>query len=184
MAQIRRSTFVGKLPVYEPARPHDPNQPPEDWLTEQMAHDPWVMRNARKARGARAGNWATNTMCRPMSRIRRRARSNTSPKAASWATPDPARRRPPTDDAAPLRFAQRGCQLKDDRSCDRVAAAERATNSEPALDRRCRSGEKKACDALAQLQREAYQAGVAQCKAAQRNRQLGSSDNSDLCWLN
>src|SRR5258708_11739925 len=31
-----------------------------------------------------------------------------------------------SDDAAPLRFAQRGCQLKDDRSCDRVAAAERA----------------------------------------------------------
>nr|MEA2798043.1 hypothetical protein [Phenylobacterium sp.] len=47
MAQIRRSTFVGKLPVYEPARPQDPNQPPEDWLTtEQMAHDPWVMRKA------------------------------------------------------------------------------------------------------------------------------------------
>jgi hypothetical protein len=47
LAQIRRSTFVGKLPVYEPARPHDPNQPPEDWLTtEQMAHDPWVMRKA------------------------------------------------------------------------------------------------------------------------------------------
>ncbi len=148
-----------------------------------MAHDPWVIRKAAdcaKGQGRACGQlgdeynvqtYVANSQARAIELFAQGCKLGHAGSCTAAATYV-------SDDAAALRFAQRGCQLKDDRSCDRVAAAERANNSEPALDRRCRGGEKKACDALAQLQREAYQARVAQCKAAQRNRQLGAPNDS------